>query len=106
MRVRAARHRLHVDLWRQPAGAAVPVDPALAARIKASSLPATAAASGGLKSGAKLEWTQLPQMRGRIVRIWTMHNPPRTVEILSADGAAIRVSPEEFLTVTRMGQGG
>lgn len=76
----------------KPAGAAVPVDPALAARIKASSLPATAAASGGLKSGAKLEWTQLPQMRGRIVRIWTMHNPPRTVEILSADGAAIRVS--------------
>lgn len=72
----------------KPAGAAVAVNP----RIKASSLPTANSTSSGMKPGMKLEWPQLPKLRGRVVRIWTMHNPPRTVEILSADGDTIRVS--------------
>jgi hypothetical protein len=76
----------------KPAGTAVPMDPATAARIKASSLPASTSTRAGPKPGMQLEWSQLPPLRGRIVRIWTMHNPPRTVEILSSEGDTIRVS--------------
>jgi hypothetical protein len=52
-----------------------------------------------VSSGRKrLEWSALPEYRGRLVRIWTMHNPPRTVEILSGDANSIRV-------VARLGGG-
>ena len=40
----------------------------------------------------RLEWGSLANYRGRLVRIWTVHNPPRTVEILSGDASSVRVT--------------
>lgn len=40
----------------------------------------------------RLDWSVLPNYRGRQVRIWTIHNPPRTVEIVSGDADSLRVS--------------
>jgi hypothetical protein len=84
---------------------APPATPPTAPTTAAPSAPATAtvpaaAASAGTppsapaptRRGARLDWASLPNYRGRLVRIWTMHNPPRTVEILSGNAASIRVS--------------
>jgi hypothetical protein len=75
-----------------------PMDPATAARIKAPSNVAVAANTRGPRLGSEVEWPQLLQMRGRTVRIWTVHNPPRTVDILTTEGGALRVT-------TRVGGG-
>lgn len=40
----------------------------------------------------RLAWNDLPNYRGRMVRIWTVHNPPRTVEILSGGESSLRVT--------------
>lgn len=53
---------------------------------------AAPAAPGSLRAGSALQWDQLAAMRGHLVRVWTVHNPPRTVEILSGSGSAVRVS--------------
>jgi hypothetical protein len=45
-----------------------------------------------MRSGTRLQWDQLSGLQGRLIRIWTVHNPPRTVEILSGSGDALRVS--------------
>jgi hypothetical protein len=74
------------------------LSPEARARIKVPSNAAPVAPSDGLRAGMPLEWPQLLTLRGRMVRIWTMHNPPRTVEILSGEGNALRV-------VTRVGGG-
>lgn len=74
------------------------LSPEARARIKVPSNAAPVAPADGLRPGAPLEWPQLLTLRGRMVRIWTMHNPPRTVEILSTEGNALRV-------VTRVGGG-
>jgi hypothetical protein len=63
--------------------------------ISTSPLPAPVApaeAAGEPRAGARLAWEDLPAYRGRLVRIWTVHNPPRTVEVLSADAESLRVS--------------
>jgi hypothetical protein len=70
-----------------PAATSTPGTVATPAPSPASSAPTT-----GVRPGARLEWSVLPNYRGRLVRIWTMHNPPRTVEILSADANAVRVT--------------
>jgi hypothetical protein len=38
-----------------------------------------------------LEFAELASHQGRQVRLWTMHNPPRTVQILGGDANEIRV---------------
>ncbi len=57
-------------------------------RITASSLPA---AKTGPIAGTPLTWSELPNYRGRVIRVWTVHNEPSTVNLLEADAAAIRV---------------
>lgn len=60
----------------------------------AETAPATPPASVPTPAPARrrIEWEDLPRYQGRLVRIWTMHNPPRTVEILSGDADALRVA--------------
>lgn len=38
-----------------------------------------------------LPWDRLPALSGQTIRIWTVHNPPRTVQIVSGDGNSLRV---------------
>lgn len=45
-----------------------------------------------------LAWGDMPGYRGQRVRLWTLRNPPRLVEVLEADGGALRIS-------TRVGGG-
>jgi hypothetical protein len=54
--------------------------------------PTPAPPSPPVSTRRRIEWDDLPRYRGRLVRIWTVHNPPRTVEILSADADALRVT--------------
>lgn len=71
-----------------PAPTRGPTFTASGRRITASSLPT---ANTGPKSGTSLAWSDLPNYRGRVIRVWTMHNEPSTVNLLEADAAAIRV---------------
>ena len=56
--------------------------PAPAAATTASIAPPTA---------VELRWSDLAQYKGQRLRIWTRHNPPRTVELLEVSGQQIRV---------------
>lgn len=56
-----------------------------------SANPETPVASIAPRRGSQLQWTDLTAMQGRLVRIWTVHNPPRTVEILGANAGELRV---------------
>ncbi len=38
-----------------------------------------------------LSWDALARHRGKRIRIWTVHNPPRNVELLDASGDVLRV---------------
>jgi hypothetical protein len=38
-----------------------------------------------------LAWEDLARHRGRLVRLWTVHNPPRTVQLLELEGDTARV---------------
>lgn len=40
---------------------------------------------------AALGWDELARHQGRRIRLWTVHNPPRTVEVLSVRGDSARV---------------
>ena len=44
------------------------------------------------RPGVSIEWDELPGYRGHTIRLWTVHNPPRTVELLEAGDDALRVS--------------
>lgn len=56
-------------------------------RPLASSLPAAQLAS----PGATLGWSDLPQYRGHVMQVWTMHNEPRTATLLAANGGEAHV---------------
>ena len=71
-----------------PAPTRGPTFTAAGHRITASSLPM---AKTGPKAGTPLAWSDLPNYRGRVIRVWTVHNEPSTVNLLDAEGAAIRV---------------
>jgi hypothetical protein len=57
-----------------------------------ATVPTPAPPSPSVSPRRRIEWDDLPRYRGRLVRIWTVHNPPRTVEILSGDADALRVA--------------
>jgi hypothetical protein len=55
-----------------------------------------------------LSFDDLARHRGHQVRLWTVHNPPRTVEVLDAGGDEVRVrvklvSGQAEYTVKRAG---
>lgn len=57
-------------------------------RPLASSLPT---ASTLAPPGSKLPWGELGRYRGRVMQIWTAHNPPRTVTLLDANASELSV---------------
>lgn len=87
-----------------PAPAATTAD----GRPLASSLPASLA-----PPGSQLDWPDLPRYQGHVVKVWTMHNEPRTAMLLAANGgeahvrasvggghAEYRIKREAFLRAT------
>lgn len=77
-----------------PAQADTTTEPPSAAKPRVdrpSSSSIAAPTPSGPRPGQRLEWSDLPRFEGRFVRIWTMHNPPRTVELLSSEGGVLRV---------------
>lgn len=54
----------------------------------ASSLPT---ASTLAPPGSRLPWNELTRYRGRVMQIWTAHNPPRTVTLLDANAGELSV---------------
>jgi hypothetical protein len=41
--------------------------------------------------GSRLAWNELPQYRGRLMQVWTAHNPPRTVTRVDANAGELNV---------------
>jgi len=77
----------------------------------ASSLPAPPQAQ--IAPGGRIAWDELPRYEGHILQMITMHGPPRTATLLSADGgvalvrapmegghADFRISREAFVKAT------
>lgn len=56
-------------------------------RPLASSLPAPALAP----PGSTLAWPDLARYQGHVLKVWTMHNEPRTAVLLGADGGEAHV---------------
>lgn len=68
---------------------AAPIGPVAAVRTPApavATLPTVAPTTA-----IELRWSDLAQYKGRRIRIWTRHNPPRTVELLDVGAQQIRV---------------
>lgn len=55
----------------------------------ASSLPT--APPPQIAPGGRINWEDLPRYEGRMLQVFTMHAPPRTAMLLSADGASAKV---------------
>jgi hypothetical protein len=58
------------------------------AKAYASSLPT---ASMQTPLGTQLSWGELARYEGRVMQIWTAHNPPRTMTLLDANGSELSV---------------
>jgi hypothetical protein len=58
------------------------------AKVYASSLPT---ASTLASPGTQLSWGELARYEGRVMQIWTAHNPPRTMTLLDANGSELSV---------------
>ncbi len=58
------------------------------AKAYASSLPS---ASTLAPPGTQLSWGDLARYEGRVLQIWTAHNPPRTMTLLDANGSELSV---------------
>ena len=69
-----------------------PTDAASDTATVSMPIDSVAAALPSLRPGARLQWSDLLLLQGRLVRVWTVHNPPRTVEILTANGNTLRVT--------------
>ena len=77
----------------------MPVANASAAVTRPTSLPAPAKAyASSLPSastlappGTQLSWGDLARYEGRVLQIWTAHNPPRTMTLLDASGSELSV---------------
>ena len=72
--------------------ATAPLSPSIASRTGgrplASSLPT---ASTLAPPGSRLAWNELPRYRGRLMQVWTAHNPPHTVTLLDANAGELSV---------------
>jgi hypothetical protein len=62
--------------------------PPAPAKTYASSLPT---ASTLAPPGTQLSWEELPRYEGHVLQVWTAHNPPRTMTLLSADAKELSV---------------
>lgn len=57
-----------------------------------ASQPAPAAAPALAPPGSQLAWDDLPRYRGRLLFVWTEHNPPRQMTLVDANAREINVS--------------